>query len=64
MNSRNKIPLVIKEGGDGGHQNSPNNKECPNLCGSLKPGLKSLTSWTHLLMAIRSLECKTIKSSH
>lgn len=42
MGSRHKIPIAIKGETDGVHQNSPNNKECTILCGSLKPGLKIL----------------------
>lgn len=42
MGSRHKTPMAIKEGADGVHQNSPNNKECTILCGSRKPGLKIL----------------------
>lgn len=42
MGSRHKIPMAIKGGADGVHQNSPNNKECTIFCGSLKPGLKIL----------------------
>lgn len=40
MGSRGKIPMPIKRGTDGVLQNSPTNKECSILCGSLKADLK------------------------